>query len=53
MGHRSLLAGALLLSLCGCRAPPPHIVYQKQDLGVVNDVLPLLMQPDLVFRVPR
>jgi hypothetical protein len=42
-----------LLSWCGCRTPPPHIVYHKQDIGVVQDVLPLAVQPDLVFRVPQ
>ncbi len=38
---------AFLIFLSGCRTTAPLIAYQRQDLGVVTDVQPLAVQPDL------
>jgi len=41
------LGTTLLVLVCGCRTTVPTIIYQRQDLGVVTEVQPLAVQPDL------
>ena len=41
------LSLALFLFVCGCSTNAPQVMYMKQDLGVVTDVQPLVVQPNL------
>ena len=45
--HAVVLNLALALLLCGCSTNAPRVMYVKQDLGVVTDVQPLVVQPNL------